>query len=393
MKTLLSAPHRVGFFSGSLLLILSLAWWACEMLLRAGGHTLPGAIAPMFLHGYLMLYGFFPLFMLGFIYTAGPKWLNVASPAARLYAPVMLGYAAGSLLLIGALFWQPLLTMGIALHWVSWGAACLIWISRIYASEASDLRHAVAVAIAFTLGWVGQGLALHWAAFSSVISWLSMIEIGLWGFLLPVFLTISHRMLPFFSASALPNYTAWRPRWLLNSLFGLALAHAAFRLAGYNSLPADLLLTALLLWTSYRWRLFAALQNRLLAMLHLAFAWAGIALLLYTVQDVALLAGWPVLGFAPLHALSIGFFGTMLLGFATRVSLGHAGLPLLVSRLAWTLYCLLHGVAIARVLAEILPWQNTLLSLAALGALAAFLIWGSRFMPVYLKPRADGKAG
>ncbi|MGL4604385.1 MAG: NnrS family protein, partial [Iodobacter sp.] len=102
MKTLLSAPHRVGFFSGTLLLILSLAWWACEMLLRAGGHTLPGAIAPMFLHGYLMLYGFFPLFMLGFIYTAGPKWLNVASPAARLYAPVMLGYAAGSLLLIGA---------------------------------------------------------------------------------------------------------------------------------------------------------------------------------------------------------------------------------------------------------------------------------------------------
>ncbi|WP_293931149.1 NnrS family protein [Iodobacter sp.] len=394
MKTFLSAPHRVGFFSGTLLLILSLAWWASEMLLRAKGSTLASSIAPMFLHGYLMLYGFFPLFMLGFIYTAGPKWLNVASPSAPLYVPIILGYALGSALLIAALAWPSLLILGIALHFLSWGAACWVWFSRILASHATDRSHAIAIALAFGLGWLGQGFALFWVAFSSTNSWLSMVEIGLWGFLLPVFLTVSHRMLPFFSANALANYTAWRPRWLLNAMLALAWAHAAFRLAGHNSIGVDVLFAGLLLYTSWRWRLFAALQNRLLAMLHLAFAWAGIAMLLYTVQDAAALAGWAILGFAPLHALTIGFFGTMLLGFATRVSLGHAGLPLLLSRMAWTLYCLLHGVTLARVLADIIgQWQTPLLCAAALGALAAFLLWGSRFMPVYLKPRADGKAG
>ncbi len=393
MKTFLSAPHRIGFFCGTLLLIASLAWWASEMLLRASGSSMPSSIAPMFLHGYLMLYGFFPLFMLGFIYTAGPKWLGVDSPSAKLYVPIFISYAIGSALLIAALFWQPLLSLGITLHWISWGAACLVWLGRVQASSAPDRGHAIRIALAFAMGWIGQTLALYWAVLGATTGWLSMIEIGLWGFLLPVYLTVSHRMLPFFSSNAIPNYSAWRPLWLLNAMIALSWGHGALKLAHFNSLPVDALFAGLLLYTSYHWRLFASLQNRLLAMLHLAFAWAAVAMLLYTVQDAAMLAGSAILGFAPLHAISIGFFGTMLLGFATRVSLGHAGLPLILSRLAWTLYCLLHGVAIARVLAEVLPWQNTLLCAAALGALLAFLLWGSRFMPVYLKPRADGKAG
>ena len=30
-----------------------------------------------------------------------------------------------------------------------------------------------------------------------------------------VFVTVSHRMIPFFSASAIPKLDAWRPFWLL----------------------------------------------------------------------------------------------------------------------------------------------------------------------------------
>ena len=72
----------------------------------------------------------------------------------------------------------------------------------------------------------------------------------------------------------------------------------------------------------------------------------------------------------------------MLLGFVTRVSLGHAGRPLVAGRLAWTLYWLAHGIALTRVVADIVPgWQQPMYVLSSVGALLAFLLWGTRFVP------------
>ncbi|MDP2822156.1 MAG: hypothetical protein Q8O52_05675 [Sulfuritalea sp.] len=43
--------------------------------------------------------------------------------------------------------------------------------------------------------------------------------------LLPVFLTVAHRMLPFFTSSAVRGYVLHRPAWALRTLLGLSLAH------------------------------------------------------------------------------------------------------------------------------------------------------------------------
>lgn len=388
------APHRTGFLLGSLLLLASLAWWAIEMLARHYGLALGTRVPPMFLHGYLMLYGFFPLFMLGFIYTAGPRWLNVPAPALSRYVPVMVLYAAGSALVLGGGWFTSLLTVGILLHVIGWAGALLLWLGRIRASQAPDRLHAVLVALAFALGLCGQLLALWWSAVQSVFAWQASVEVGVWGFLLPVFLVVSHRMLPFFSSNVLTPYTLWKPRWLLYSLLALALAHAALTLAGMQSWPVDALMAGLLACTSLRWGLLASLRVPLLAMLHASFAWAALALTLYTVQGWNAAQGWYMLGFAPLHALTLGFFATMLLGFVTRVSLGHSGRPLVAGRLSWTLYWLVHGVALTRVLAEVVPgWQQPMYMASALGAVLAFMAWGSRFVPLYVKARADGKEG
>jgi uncharacterized protein involved in response to NO len=154
--------------------------------------------------------------------------------------------------------------------------------------------------------------------------WLLMRDLALWGFLLPVFLTVCHRMLPFFTVSAMPEIPAWKPDWLLWALLAGSWLHGLLSMLGVTTLPADLPFCLLLAYTSWRWQGWRTLQVKLLGMLHLSFAWLPLAFLLFSLADV-LPAN--TLGLAPLHAVTTGFFISMVIAFVSRVSLGHAGQP------------------------------------------------------------------
>ena len=43
---LLTAPHRLGFFSAALMLATSALWWAVVLATRQAGLALPWAVAP-----------------------------------------------------------------------------------------------------------------------------------------------------------------------------------------------------------------------------------------------------------------------------------------------------------------------------------------------------------
>jgi uncharacterized protein involved in response to NO len=203
-------------------------------------------------------------------------------------------------------------------------------------------------------------------------------------------LSVSHRMIPFFSSNALPAYSAWRPMWLLYTwvgLFALRLILQAFQV---NTLLADLPLASLLLYSSWRWRLLQSFKVKLLAMLHLAFFWAGLALALFVVSDMLQLFGRAGLGLAPIHALTLGFFCSMLLAFVTRVTLGHSGRPLQAGAIAWLTYWAMHGVALARVLGELIPaGQNAFYLIAVLLAVLAMALWSRVYLPMYWQARVD----
>ncbi len=390
----LAAPHRLGFLAGGILLVLSFLWWGGHMLGRWQGIALPSAVVPMFLHGYSMTYSFFPLFMLGFIYTAGPRWLGVASPSLRCYAPIMLGYLLGGLLVLASAVNTALLGLGIALQLLAWLAGLAVWIRAILSSAVADQLHAKTIALAFSLGALGLLLALYWAMTGDVSAWFGAVQLGIWGLLLPVFLAVSHRMIPFFSATALPLYSPWRPNWWLYTLVGCSLLRIVMFGLDLNTLVVDATMASILLYTTWRWRLIATFKVKLLAMLHAAFAWAGLAMLLSVISDVLQWRGHFGLGFAPLHALTLGFFCCMLLAFVTRVTLGHSGRPLLAGGVAWTCYWLMQGVALARVLGEILPsMQAILYAVAASMALLALLSWSRVYLPMYWQARVDGGAG
>lgn len=77
----------------------------------------------------------------------------------------------------------------------------------------------------------------------------------------------------------------------------------------------------------------------------------------------------------------------------TRVTQGHAGLPLFMPAVAWFAFVAIQVVAVMRVFAEVmadgLAWQAA----AAVGWLVALGPWVARLGSIYLAPRADGKVG
>jgi uncharacterized protein involved in response to NO len=122
------------------------------------------------------------------------------------------------------------------------------------------------------------------------------------------------------------------------------------------------------------------------------------AFFLYAVQSAALAAGGAaILGTAPLHAMTIGYFSAMAVAMVSRVSLGHAGHALVADRWTWAAFWGMLATAAARVAAELAQgspalWPPAILA-SGLGFLVFFGMWAARYIPVYLRPRADGRAG
>lgn len=405
LRWLLAAPHRLFFCFGMLGLAAVSLWWLVQLAGRTVDAPWPLAVPPSWLHGWMMANGFLPLFMFGFLFTAGPKWLQVEGPPARALAvpgaTTMAGFAVA---LAGAQVSPAWVATGVLLVAAGWIALLLRFHGLYRASRAEDRVHARLVLVAFAFGTLAHPVFAYGVATLSA-SWIHAAEtLSLWLFIGPVYVTVAHRLIPFFTASVIPRLDAWRPLWLLAAFNGVLIAHGLLPLLapaapgaiGALRLAVDLSGAALLFFVAWRWGVVQSLRNRLLAMLHLGFFWLGIALALYAWNEAAHLAGAPAagLGLAPLHALTMGFFGGVAFAMVTRVTAGHSGRQLTADPLTWALFWLLQSSVFVRLLVDAWPAQGGGLALAAIALwCAALLPWALRNLAIYLRPRADGRPG
>lgn len=390
------------FFAGTIQALAAVAFWSAEVGGRYAGFwpapawPLLSLLPPSLLHAMLISCGVFPFFIFGFIFTAGPRWQGAAELSQGDFLPAFGLSASGWLLVWAALLLPQLLVWGLALALSGWIAAAST-LTRIARQRATEREHIAFVCVAVWLGAAGLGAFLAFAA-GGAMPWARLaISLAVWGFLLPVFLTVAHRMLPFFTASAVPGYELRRPQWALRLLVGASLAHGALTVLGKTpwlwlvDLPAMFAAARL----SYLWWSRAAIGNRMLAVLHLAFAWLGPAFALFALQSLLADAMPGLLGQAPMHALTLGFFASMLLGMAARVTMGHSGRPVAAGDVMWRAFCMMQAAAALRVFSEMpaLPGSNQLMWLSSLLWLGAFALWAWRYAPAFWRPRADGKPG
>lgn len=393
MTTIAAAPHRVMFLPGAFQAVAIMAWWLLEL---EGGAGIAAVVPTLAVHAWLMLYGFFPFFIFGFLFTAMPNWLETGAIARGRYVAAGALMAAGAALFYPGIYLPGLAMAAAALHLAGWGVALYALLDCLRRSQEADKAHSWAAWSALVLGWLGAASYLIWLAGDAPF-WLDLaMQLGIWGLLAPLFLVVCHRMIPWFTSRVVANYVIIRPYWALWTMLAACLGHGALTLA---ELPAwtwlaDLPLAMLAFWLTSRWGIARSLGVRLLAMLHIAFVWAALAFALFALDSLSALLGLGYsFGHAPLHALAIGFFGGILVGMASRVSLGHSGRKLEADAVTWWLFWLVQATALVRMAPELLPLPYRLVAGSAALWLLAFMPWAIKFAPLYWRPRADGKPG
>ena len=410
LSRLLSAPHRLGFAAAALWLALSALWWASMLAARYSGVAVPWAVPPPAAHGLLMSLGFMPLFIVGFLFTAGPRWLALPDVDARsLRAPVAAMVGGWALVQPGWHFSAALAAVGVVLVALGWSALVLRFGRLLRASRAPDKLHPALVTLCCAAGAVALWAAAAALAIGELWLLRAATQLAIWGFLVPVFATVSHRMIPFFTASALPTLDAWRPTWLLWVMVSACWLQLPFALAGVAAEPSwltgpaahwiqlaiDAPVALLLLWLAWRWGLLQSLRIRLLAMLHGGFLWLGLAFALMAVSQalLAVTQGALSLGLAPQHALTMGYLGATLIAMISRVAAGHSGRALAADDLAWALYWTLQAAVLLRVASALWPAGWPLLLVAAAAWALAACGWALRYGGWLGRPRIDGRPG
>jgi uncharacterized protein involved in response to NO len=364
-------------------------------------------LSPTVLHGVAMTFGFAPLFFTGFLFTAGPKWLGVAAPAARELLPAIALQGIGWMLwLWGAQFGLGWTMSGGLLAWA--GLALTQW--RFWGllrhSAAPDTTHARLIALAGGMGVLSLAGALLATAQHQTDLARAWNLTGLWAYVVLVYVVVAHRMIPFFTASALPLISAWRPMWVLwfltlavaQKVLSVWFDHAAWHWPAWSVASSFWMLVTglILLWLAFVWGLVQSLGIRLLAMLHIGFLWLGLGFLLdATGHFWTLITGEPSWSLGAMHATTMGFMGSLLMAMVTRVSCGHGGRVLVADHWVWALFWLLQLATLARVAAAVLgPQHQMWLTLAAVTLwVLAMGPWSVRLMRWYGRPRADGRPG
>src|SRR5688572_29001117 len=328
-RLLAAAPHRLPFLAGVAAVMLSMAWWTWR--LAAARFGFDGGTSPIpagWGHAISMQYHVLALFVFGFLLTVMPRWTGQPLFGAKHYVPaaglLLAGYA---LTLFGLAGSATLLKAGAIATLAAWLVALMLLL-RVVWRDARGVYHAASAFVALALGFVGFALYTRYVFGGDARFAFAAIKFGTFAFLLPMYVTVCHRMVPFFASCVVPGYAVRRPAAWLAAFWALALAHLMLELShAYAWLwVVDLPLAAMTAWLLVRWQPTAARGRGLLAVLFAAFAWLPLAFALYALQSGWFAAtGEFVLGRAPAHALAVGYFGSMLVAMVTRVTQGHSG--------------------------------------------------------------------
>jgi uncharacterized protein involved in response to NO len=376
---LFSFGFRPFFFSAALFAGLAVPLWMAA--LSHGAALGPGGQGAAW-HAHEMIFGYTGAVVAGFLLTAIPNWTGrspvMGGPLAALFAlwlagrltmllpdPGLAGRAveAAFLLALAAAVWREIVAgrntrnLPVAALLSAFTLANILWHAE--ASGAS-------------LGGIGQRLALAALA-------LLMALIG--GRIIPSFTTNwmkKERIAP------LPTPFDRADKAVL------ALTGAA--LLAWLALPAEAA-TGWLLGLAgighvarlLRWRGWHTAAEPLVLILHIAYLWLAVALLL---MASAVLAPGLFAGASALHALTAGAVGQLTLAVMTRATRGHSGRPLQADTTTVLIYgCIFLG-ALLRLVLPFTPLSYTLgASIAGLFWSAGMLLFAAAYGPMLLGRR------
>ena len=209
-------------------------------------------------------------------------------------------------------------------------------------------------------------------------------EIALYLYLFLLTFSVAQRMVPFFSHSM-----EGRNDHLMKVVFSLLLIHVVLEgIYANTSFIVDILIALLIGKELLRWKLQFPNPNPLLWVLHTALYWVPLAFMLGGLTNLAtLLTGINFLAL-DIHALILGFVFTILIGFGTRVTLGHSGNKMMADKWTKYLFYATQAIVLLRVLVSVATAFGInfmiLFDIAATAWILLLSAWAYRFFTVLI---------
>jgi uncharacterized protein involved in response to NO len=376
---LFSYGFRPFFFFGAIYAGAMVPLW---LAVFAGDVALASAFAPRDWHVHEMLFGYVAAVIAGFLLTAVPNWTGrlpiQGAPLAVLFA----AWLAGRLAVTFSAF-------------IGWEIALAIDTAFLLLLAAAAAREIVAGRKWNNLKVVGiisllatANVAFHVEAhFGGVAEYSTRIGVGL---VVTLVCLIGGRIVPSFTRNWLARREAGRLPVPFNRFDAIAMAAGVCAMIAWVVAPSGRLTAAALgvagvlhVVRLARWAGDRTVSDRLVLILHIAYAFVPAGFLLAALAALDLVA--PSAG---IHAWTGGAIGSMTIAVMTRASLGHTGQALSASIATQLVYASIVIAALARVCAALEPAHSVLLlTIAGVAWAAAFLGFALVYAPLLCRVR------
>jgi uncharacterized protein involved in response to NO len=376
----LSQPHQPFFIFG-------LVWAVVSMVLFSLSHkgVIALSISENEFHLYSLAFIVFTQFFHGFLFTTFPRFCTAMAIPKEVYIRIVWLYQIGAVLFfIGSLLSElmVLFAMAAVLFTHAMAIFTLHWIYKIGQSPLKQdpywvlVAHGIAITAHFV--WmISYGVSLIWDSHA----WFSFITPIIVNFFL-VFLTfaVAQRMIPFFSHSQ-----ATKSKYFIETVFGAFIVKTLFTIFAFTLGEAviGILLALYLFREIVRWKLHPFHSPAILWILHLALFWLPAGLLIGSLTQIAEMVYGISFLFTEIHLLVLGFLTTVLIGFGTRVTLGHSGQPPHADRMTIALFWLTQILVLTRFALSVDTafgaTHGWLFDAAAFGWIILFVVWGGRY--------------
>ncbi len=381
----LSGAFRPFFLGASVWAVVSIAYWLVQY---NGWMVAPDSILGRDWHIHEMIFGFAGAALAGFILTAVPNWTG------RL--PVR-GWPLGglaSLWLLGRLVMLSGMPILMLLDVVF-----LFVLTGVVAREIIGGRNKRNLVVAGMIALM---------ATANLLTHLERLEVfnmdgHSWRFALAVLLSllslIGGRVTPSFTRNVLAKQNvadmdgkamqSKMPAKPGGNIDKAVMLFSAIALLVWVFLP-EFQVTGILLCLAglgqafrlYRWQGLQVLNQSIIIVLHIAYAWLalGLGLLGLSILWDGLLAADAI------HGLTIGSAGIMIAAMMSRASFGHSGLPMKAGWALSSVYILVGAAVLLRLAAAFMSAQM-MVNLAGFTWIIAFTLFVIVFMPLYFKRR------
>ena len=377
---LFALGFRPFYLLASIFAALSVPLWSLQFAGLLPQPYLSGVVW----HAHEMLFGFTLAVIVGFLLTAGRNWTNMPTPTGwALCALAALWVLARILVLtpyaqaaaVANIAFPLAAAAGLAVPFIKarnrrnyFFVALLVLLAAVAA-----LIHLTALGVLAMPPWVGLQLALDIVLFIIVV--------------------MGGRVIPMFTNNGVPGASAAKKPWVEKLALGAVLALLLADAMGLQGWPVAVVAAVAGIAHLCRWLLWEpwkTLRTPLVWVLHLAYVWVPIHLLLRMCSEF----GW-VAASLSVHALTVGAVGGLVIGMMTRTAKGHTGRPLRADRFDTAVYALVLLAAVLRVVLPLLVPGQTLHAILVSAALwsAGFGLYALRYAPLLVRPRIDGRPG